>query len=123
MSIRLGRVSEDTIRNALLYIRAEIVRDNLDGLEHVDALLQMRGHEPCHVPRRTDRRFKRGELARLILEALRDGPMTGRQIAERVASQRVGLTVADAYKRVYVGLAKMQAHGHVRHEGRMWLVL
>lgn len=123
MSIRLGRVSEDTIRNALLYIRAEIVRDNLDGLEHVDALLQMRGHEPCHVPRRTDRRFKRGELARLILEALRDGPMTGRQIAEHVASQRWGLTAADAYKRVYVALDRMQVRGLVRHEGRMWLVL
>ena len=121
MSICLGRVSEDTIRNALLYIRAERVRDNLDGLEHVDALLQMRGHEPCHVPRRTDRRFKRGELARLILEALRDGPMTGRQIAEHVVIRRDGLAASEAYRRVYFALHKMQERGNVRHDGQLWL--
>lgn len=119
--LRLGRVSEDTIRNALLYIRAEIVRDNLNGLEHVDALLAMRGHEAAPVPRKTPKAFKRGELRRMILDALRDGPQTGAQLAERIAGQRDGLTRQQAYKRVYIALHGMQRRGMVRHQGRLWL--
>ena len=120
--LRLGRVSEDTIRNALYYIRAECVRDGKPGLEHVEALLRERGHNPeaQHVPAKTDRQFRRGELRRLVLAALKDGPRTGPEIA-RYVSEASGVPYRAAYKRAYIALHKMQEQGVVQHEERVWL--
>jgi DNA-binding PadR family transcriptional regulator len=53
-----------------------------------------------------------------ILDVLRDGPMTGAEIAERV---RGDLPYDDAYKRTYQALAKMKVRGMVGHEAGVWL--
>lgn len=72
----------------LFRIRHDIVRGDGDGLEHVDALLRLRGIDPearlIRSPR--PRRFKRGHLTRAVLRALRDGPQTTAQIAAKVGN-------------------------------------
>ena len=40
----------ETITNALVNLRAQLIRDRGSGLEHVEALLQMRGHNLGAVP-------------------------------------------------------------------------
>ena len=120
MTLRLGRVSENTIRNALLYMRAEILRDGLDGLEHVDALLAMRGHDPVSVPRKVPKTFKRNELRRMILEELRSGPMTGRELADRIAARAGRIDRESAYKRVYTAFPSMQHAGIIEKIGHKW---
>ncbi|MGB1235731.1 MAG: hypothetical protein ACPG5U_08360 [Planktomarina sp.] len=46
LTILIQRLSDVTIERSLFYIRAGIVHDNLDGLDHVDALLKLRGVDP-----------------------------------------------------------------------------
>lgn len=115
-------IKEDTIIDVLSYIRAEIVRDGLDGLEHVDALLTARGVDPeaRHIPRKTDRRFKRGMLRAAVLRSLADGPKTGREIAEDVATKTEGLSAKSAYKRVYICLHGLKASGSIKHCCSFW---
>ncbi|KAF0675472.1 helix-turn-helix transcriptional regulator [Profundibacterium mesophilum] len=113
--LRLGRVSEDTIRNALLYIRAECLRDGAPGLAEVDELLRLRGHEVAHVPVKTERLFKRGKLRIAVLAALRDGPKTGPQIAAHIAEAE-GLPYRTVYKRLYQCLHTLKESETVSRE-------
>ena len=62
----------------LLNLRAQIVRDGQPGLEHVEALLALRGNNLAPVPRKAHPHFKRGKLRVAIYAALRGGPLTGR---------------------------------------------
>ena len=39
--VSMHRLSEDSIARVLYYVRAEIIRDGMDGQEHVDALLTL----------------------------------------------------------------------------------
>ncbi|TCP40140.1 hypothetical protein [Rhodovulum marinum] len=120
--IRLGRVTETSIRNALLYIRAECLRDGAEGLEHVDALLRLRGHDPeaFGFAEKRPKAFKKGELRRLIVKALREGPKTGKEIAEAVRSHHGGLTEVQAYRKVYSALDGMKKRGVVIHLSPDW---
>ena len=45
-------ISEQTIISVLRYVRAQIIRDGLEGLEHVEALLQARGDNLAALPPR-----------------------------------------------------------------------
>jgi hypothetical protein len=58
-------MSEGVIIGVLCHIRAEILRDGLDGLEHVEALLRARGVDPetLYVPRKVPKRFSAGSSA------------------------------------------------------------
>jgi len=98
----------------LYRIRAQIVRDGMDGLDHVDALLRLRGCDPeaVHIPRKTNRTFKRGKLRRAILAALRNGPKTGGEIARQVSP--------DALYLAHNGLKAMKRKGLVVREGKVW---
>ena len=111
---------DESIVSALHVLRLRIVREDADGLDHVDALLRQLGVEPetLPMPRKTPKAFKRGELQRAVMAALRDGPLTGAEIAEKV---RGDIPYQDAYKRVYGTLARMKGRGRVRREGRVWL--
>ena len=116
-------MKERSITNALLHLRARIVREGQDGLEHVNALLRMRGCDPeaQHVPRKHPAdKFRQAELKRLVLDALRSGPQTGKGIAAHIVAQRPHIAPCDAYKRAYVALARMKRDGVVRREGRLW---
>ena len=116
-------MKERSITNALLHLRAQIVREGQDGLQHVEALLRMRGIDPeaQHIPRKQPAdKFRQAELKRLVLDALRSGPQTGKGIAAHIVAQRPHIAPRDAYKRVYIALARMKASGVVEREGRLW---
>lgn len=71
-----------TVIDTLHYVRQEMVREERNGLEHVDHLLRMYGAEPMvlNMPAKTPKDFRKGELRRMVLEVLRDGPQTGAQM-------------------------------------------
>jgi hypothetical protein len=77
----------ETTDRVLLYLRAQIIRDRLDGLDHVDALLRLRGCDPdaYRVPPKRRRHFRNGGLRRAVLAILREhGPMTARDAGARL---------------------------------------
>jgi hypothetical protein len=113
-------IKDETVISTLHYLRSVIVREGQDGLEHVDALLRLRGVDPdsLPMPAKRPKHFARGKLRIAVMEALRDGPMTGADIARRV--QGNGLDYALAYKRVYQCLNHMQGAGLVRSDGGKW---
>lgn len=116
-------MQDKTIDSVLWELRAQIVRDGLDGLHHVNALLLARGCDPedQHIPRKKPaNQFRQSELKRLVMTALRDGPQTGKALAACIAAQRPEVGPEDAYKRVYLALARMKAAGFVEREGRLW---
>lgn len=116
-------MTDASINRALFALRAQIIRDDMDGLHHVEALIQARGYDPerQHVPRkRAENRFRRSELRRLIQDALRGGPQTLAALANYVAAQRPVISPQVAYRRVSSVLSRMKAAGLVVHEGRMW---
>lgn len=120
--IRLGRVTETTIRNALLYIRAECLRNGAEGIEHVDALLRARGHDPGGFSFAASRpkAYRKGELRQMVLDTLREGPQTGAEIARKAQARKPELTYKQVYKRVYICLNTLKRRGVVRHVGREW---
>jgi hypothetical protein len=114
---------DKTITSALLNLRAKIIREGMGGRDHVEALSRARGMAPDAIrikPKIPDNSFGRAQLKRLILEAQRSGPMTGRAPATYVAEHAPQITPEAAYKRVYIGLARMLRCGTVRREGRVW---
>ena len=113
-------IKDETVNNVLHYLRSVIVREGQDGLNHVDALLRLRGVDPdsLPMPAKMPKHFARGKLRVAVIGALRDGPLTGAEIARRV--QGNGLDYAAAYKRVYVCLSAMQNAGLVRRESGKW---
>lgn len=115
-------LKRQTVIDTLHFVRQEMVREERDGLEHVDHLLRMYGAEPMalNMPRKTPKFFAKGELRRLVLEALRECPRTGRHIADFVQAARPGLPDGHAYRRVYVCLWAMKRRGLLRHEGQLW---
>ena len=115
-------MQEKSIINALLQIRVETVQAGQDA-SHVNALLLSRGFNPAshHVPRKKPAdSFRQAELKCLILDALRDRPMTGKEIAAYVVEQRPHISPKDAYERVYCGLARMKRGAIVQRVGRLW---
>ncbi|KIT16732.1 hypothetical protein [Jannaschia aquimarina] len=117
-------IKEETVISVLHYMRQEAVREGAGGLDHIDALLRLRGCDPeaLNMPRKVPKTFQRSELRRLVLTILRHGPMTGAQITKSVVLRCPGLTYRHAYKSVYVALSGMKARGMVSHEERVWLV-
>jgi len=111
-----------TINGALLALRKQIIRGNLDGLNHVEALLRLRGVQMPHVmPAKRSDVARRGQMRIIILGALRDGPKRLPEITAHVVRCRPDADADRAYKRVSVVLTKMKAEGLVWHEGRVWM--
>jgi hypothetical protein len=110
----------ETTTRALRNLRAQIIRDGGPGLEHVEALLKLRGDNLGPVPRKAPlQRFRRGKLRVAIFAALRDGPCTGPEVVTRVCEAH-GLAYGNMYRSVYAQLGEMKKAGYVRHEGRLW---
>ena len=122
MGTELRRLKPETITRALVALRAELIREGGPGLEHVEALLQLRGHNLGPVPAKakTPARFKRNRLRVAIYAALRDGPITGPEIVRRV-SKASGIGYREIYRSVYTQLGEMRRAGRLAHEGRLWL--
>lgn len=106
-------VTNETFVRVLYRLRAEIVREGQDGLEHVDALLRLRGADPeaQTIPARVPKSFGRGKLRMAVLRALRDGPRTSAQVAAAVAAEH-GMT-AEQVRTVYPCLSRMLASGAI----------
>lgn len=115
----LRPIKEDTIINTLHYMRAVTVRKGAEGLEHIDALLRLRGVDPesLPVPQKFPKTFKRGQLTQAILRELRDGPLRGSELARRLQGN---LAYEDAYKKVYAALHRLKETALVRHDSCMW---
>ena len=116
-------MQERSIISALCHIRAEIIREELDGIEHVNALLLARGFNPDsqHVQRKApSNRCKHGEMKQLILAGLREGPKTGPQLAAFIHAQRPEISQEAAYKRVYIALAHHRSKGLWRRVDEGW---
>jgi hypothetical protein len=96
----------------VLQLRAQIVRDGLEGLEHVEAMPVLRGIGPAalHVPRKF---AQRRDTSRLALEALRTGRPKRYEQVSRYASFAIVLTYELARARMNQAL-----HGLVAEDDR-----
>jgi hypothetical protein len=115
-------MQERSITNALLALRKQIIRGNLDGLDHVNALLVLRGVDLAALePKRasSECRLPRRGMSALALDALREGPKRGRDVAAYVA-EHSDMTHRQAIKRVYQPLTRLAELGVVRRDGRLW---
>lgn len=114
-------MQDKTINNALLALRKQIIRESGEGLDHVEALLALRGVDLTTVYQAKAANWaRRGHMHRMALEALKDGPLTRRQLVDRIAGQRPEVPPERIYWRTDAALAKLQAKGLVRREGRVW---
>ncbi|NUB42964.1 hypothetical protein GEU84_001075 [Fertoebacter nigrum] len=111
-------MQEKSIINALLHVRAQIIRDRLDGLDHVNALLVARGVVPeaQHVPRKL---AQRRDTARLALDALRSGPKRSSEVAAH-AMAAAGLSEQKAKAIMYQALYNLHRRGLVAQDGKVW---
>ena len=115
-------MQDKTINNALLALRKQVIRENGDGRDHVEALLQMRGVDmPRILPAKRQDVAGKGLMTRLVLEALRDGPKTTEAVTAYVAPRRPELSPQAAKKRTALAMTKMKKRGLVKREGRVWL--
>lgn len=115
MRFRFDRYTDQTITTSLWYLRAQIVRAGQDGVEHVDALLRLRGCDPeaVRVPEAREHLFKPGEVRRYVLEAHRDGVTDRAAITERILAAKGW----PAERRVRVRAAVAQACRGLRRSG------
>ena len=112
---------DKTITSALLNLRAKIIRGNLDGLDHVEALLAARGVDLPHVPKpHASNSLPRLAMMRLLVDALMDGPKDGVAAARYVAEHQPSISYRDAQRRVHQALARMVANGYAVRDGKAW---
>jgi len=110
-----------SIDNALLALRKQVIREGLDGLGHVEALLTLRGvHMPAVMPARRSDVARRGHTALWLMQALRQEPQTTTQLGRALLIAKPDLTHRAARNRAYQGLLKLQARGVVVKEGGVW---
>ena len=78
-------MQDKTINNALLALRKQIIRGNAEGLDHVEALLALRGdHPPRVMPAKRSDVAKRGFMRIWLLDALMQRPMRLADLVEAV---------------------------------------
>lgn len=115
-------MQDKSIDNALLALRKQIIRGNLDGLAHVEALLALRGVPmPRVMPDKRPDAARRGHMRWIVLDALRDGPKPFREVVAYVSERRPEITYEAAYQRTGQVLWKLRIAGMVRREGRAWI--
>lgn len=116
-------MQDRTITNALLALRGQIIRGNLDGLKHVNALLAARGVDldgqrvPHKMPADT---CERGEVKMLILEALRTGPKRPPEIAALILAGHPDIPPCVALRRAYRAAHKLRVRGFLVSDDGVW---
>ncbi len=118
-------MQDKSINGALLALRKQIIRRDLDGLAHVEALLVMRGVDmPRVMPARRACAAGQGQSRAMVLDALRDGPKLRKDIVRHVASRRPEIPPDVAYARVDRVLWKMRKVGLIDRgfgpDGCLW---
>ena len=112
---------DKSIDAALLELRPRLLRGGLEGREHVEALLLSRGIPLRPVSRQlTAHRLSRNHLRRMILVALRGGPMTGPAIAAMVIGRKPQIAPDQAYFRAYSAVTRLRYAGLVGRDGKGW---
>gem|GEM_PF-1364255 len=113
---------DKSIDGALLALRKQIIREGGDGLEHAEALLAMRGVPmPAVLPPKKPDAARRGMMRLLILDAMRKGHCTQRDLGAYVHAHRPELPESVAYRRTTRALQKMKAARVVRREAGKWV--
>jgi len=118
-------MQDKTINNALLALRKQIIRGDGKGLAQAESLLRMRGVDmPRVLPAKRSDVARKGQMSKLVLDALRGAPMTTIQVADHVARNRPELTPEAAKKRAGLCLTKLKARGMVAYDfgpdGCLW---
>lgn len=114
---------DKTITNALIALRKKIIRNSLDGLVHVDALLVARGIDPAKQrigPKRKPDQARQGLMRLMVIEALQGGPKRYAEISALVAMKRPEIGHDATHKRTGHALDRMQKAGLVKRDGRLW---
>ncbi|WP_176224399.1 hypothetical protein [Maritimibacter sp. HL-12] len=101
-------------------MRRDLIRTGGEGLEHVEALLLLRGVRlpKAFVP--DGPIAKNGQMKKMVLDALRDGGKTRRELVDHIAALRPDVSPECAYWRTDAALSALRAKGLVSHEGRVW---
>lgn len=109
-------MQDKTINNALLALwRQGDKQRNL-----AQQLLEMRGVPlPHHVQ---DKPLTRGGCRKFALAALREGPMSSPQIADRL-QEALTISRKSALSRAHCCLLRMEEKGLVRRDGRVWVLV
>jgi len=112
-SIRTWDLNPDQLNHQLYRIRAQIIREQMQGLEHINALLVIRGLEPdaFHVPIKYNPTFKRGEFKRTVISALRGGPKTPVEIWRLFGKPKRSLITKNMKRLESQGLVVMGKRG------------
>ena len=107
-------MQDKSIDGALLALRKQIIRGDIDGLAHVEALLALRGvHMPAVLPAKRKDVAGKGVMAAIILEVLTD-----------VAARRPKRAPEFAYGRTVRVPSKMKRRGLVGNTKRVgWHVV
>lgn len=114
-------MQDKTITNALIALRKQIIRGNLDGLAHVEALLALRQVPLVHVPRRKPAdSCKQREAKMIMLDALRTGPKTAEQLRASFAAARPDVLPDRVMIRVYQAIYRMRDKGLIVKDGEVW---
>lgn len=120
-------MQDKSIDGALLALRKQIIRGDLDGLAHVEALLALRGvHMPTVLPAKRKDVAGKGHIAVWIMQALQGGPLPFRGVVAYVATQRPELEPAAVRSRTAQALQKLRHKGMIvqgcRADGCLWRV-
>ena len=115
---------DKSIDAALVELRRQIVRGGLEGQEHVEALMIARGVVLRPVTRQLVAvRLPRNYLRRMILAALKGGPMTGPAIAAMVVERTPQIAPDQAYFRAYSAVTRLKYAGLVERDGKGWIIV
>lgn len=111
-------MQDKTIDSALRHLHREALNGRHDGMEHIVALMALRGCKPSVTHPHHSNAAKPGETKRLVLAALRGGPKTTEEMAERLMTQKPELLRNRAVNRVYQALLKLEKRGLVERDGK-----
>lgn len=114
-------MQDATIDNALLALRKQMILENGEGRDHVEALLQIRG---VRLPRvlgpKAANTVRKWHMAYMILEAIRARPMTLKELVAHLAHKRPDVPQEMLYWRTASALNKLRVKGLVLREGQLW---
>lgn len=112
---------DKTITNALLALRAEIIRDGMSGLEHVEALLTLRQVALPRVPgKKPLDSCRQREAKAIMLDALRTGPKAAAELRAAFAAARPAVPPDRVMIRVYQAIYRMRDKGLIVKDRGAW---
>jgi len=109
-----------TIDRALIALRKEMLSTGGDGVQHVEALLSLRGVPLPEYKWIVRDRAKRGRMRRVVMPALAEGPRSTADLVALVAQERPELTPEVVEVRTVRWLGMMRCEGVLRGRKGVW---